>query len=73
MELIKVVNYKKCYKGKDGEVHPDKKFYVVERLGEKEIRIAVRLAFAESVKDYSLLNTIARTVVIKSEDTPVEE
>ena len=70
LKLLKIVNYRRCWTGKDGKERPNVNFYLVLPLPNgEEKRVAIVPAFADKrPSDYTLLDSCAEKVIIKKDD-----
>lgn len=66
MNLVKVVNQKKTWKGKDGKQHPTTLYFLVVGEEGKEKSIAIKPLFSNG---YPLLDFIADVKIIKNDET----
>lgn len=64
MKMIKVVDYRRPFTGKDGKVRPSVNFYVESQMGEKVVRLAIRPSFS---RDYALFDAISNIEIRKSD------
>lgn len=71
MELIKIVNYKKPYLGKDGKQHPSQNLYLREVINGNVINVAIDSPYrgrADLVnflrRDYGILDLLAKVETI---------
>lgn len=70
MNLVKIVNYEKPYKGKDGKDHPSVNYYLEFSLATdngglgKTSRISIVPKFDKSLRDWYALDTVAELRVV---------
>lgn len=65
MKVLKVIDYTKPYKGKDGKERPNTNYYLIETVNGKDIAIAIRPSFGNGK---AALDILCETRVKKSED-----
>lgn len=73
MELIKIVNYKKPYVGRDGKKHPSQNLYLREVINGNVVNVAVdspyrgRADLANYLRrDYGIMDLLAKVEKIGS-------